>query len=230
MYELYGTTKYCIIITIVITNIFSSWSNWFWWVLWACHSSSWCTEYSIEDLQDRFLMSESPSSHLFSFQLLIFHAARNWYMYMYWNIWYDIDINARTGALSCVPLKLDFVCLVVPEDEYYPSMQNLCITSIIALPTLYFSVVVMKAVFKSSLRIFWNKSEARYKSLAKEFYVLQVTHHTEMRGLQLLLMKKETFSDSLALYVWIQRALITAGTAAPLPWIPSIDWHSRGTE
>lgn len=39
--------------------------------------------------------------------------------------------------------------------------------------------------------------------------------------------KKTTFSDYSA-YVWIQRALITAGTAAPLPRTLSTGWHSGG--
>ena len=60
------------------------------------------------------------------------------------------------------------------------------------------------------------------------FSMSQVTHHIEMRGLQLLLMKKERSLIIARLCVWIQRALITAGTAAPLPRIPGIDWPSGG--
>lgn len=78
------------------------------------------------------------------------------------------------------------------------------------------------------------KGQVPHKSPQKSEFFERVTGHPSNWDERITAIigwreKKEEHSLIIArLCVWLQRALITAGTAAPLPRMPSIEWRSRG--
>lgn len=164
-----------------------------------CHSSLFCTVCEVDSWFSglRFFLKKTLN-HSFHH-----HSLFLWSLMFLRRSMCVFELISFFALILCGSWQVQHrACLIL--CTWHPHTPILFLVKIITTPhgqfspllcSLWLSVILwLCCYYNSSLNLFWNKSEARYKSPAKS--ECWACHRLHMRGLQLLLVKKkEHFPD-----------------------------------